>query len=473
MWLQGLIAFLFGMALFINTILLIPQLYRLVSSKTPQGLSFITLCGFSLLQLIAICYSLTRHDFLISFGYSLSFILFSGLIIKYKNNRQKNETEIHTALKNFESLVSSMPGHVYWKNKHGVYLGCNEAQANYVKSMYNQDFIGKTLYEVLPHSIADKINADDNYVMNTGKELTIEEILPDGKTVLSKKIPLKDEAKNIIGMLGISFDITERKKQELNVEYSKNQAQLTLENIVANLPAHIFWLDKDGVVLGCNILQARAAGVTSPNELIGKTMFDIYPKGEAQKLQAANLKVMESGQSLTIEEPSAYLNGKKSVFLSKKIPLKSDNGEVIGLLGIAFDITSEKEAEQLRIEKLAVEESLKAAQLMAASIAHEMRTPLGTISAVAGNMGIFMPTVLQGYEIAKAEDKIEEPLSRKSLEYFKESPELLMEVVSGANTFINMMLMKFNPDNIKAQNLVKLSMAASVKSALTIYPMND
>jgi PAS domain S-box-containing protein len=253
----------------------------------------------------------------------------------------------------------------------------------------------------------------------------------------------------------------------------KNNNQISvLEDIIALLPGHVYWHDKNGVMLGCNDQQAKDLGYSSWKEIAGKSLYELHPKEQADIIIQNNNMIISSDREQIIEEPFPSPDGRELVYMSHKIPLKHE-GKIIGILGISTDITAEKEAEQLRVEKLAVEESLKAAQLMAASIAHEMRTPLGTISAIAGTQHEFMPALFQNYEAALAENKVEEPLSPRTYEYLKESPDVLMQVVSGANTFINMMLMKFNPDNIKAQNLVKLSMAASVKSALTIYPMND
>jgi PAS domain S-box-containing protein len=375
---------------------------------------------------------------------------------------------------NLEDLIAAMPGHIYWKNKDGIYLGCNNEQAIYSGFKSKKEILGKKIHDLLPKHLADKVEADDNFVMNEGKELVLEEIMPNQTTVLSRKIPLKNKTGEVIGMIGVSVDITDKKIKEQELKDSKEKAELTLENIVANMPGHVFWYDKEGKLFqGCNNLQAQSLGFSSSASVIGKSLYELFPKDEAEKIYKTNCEIIDKGEPVTIIENGIYANGQKAIFLSKKIPFKDNCGKIMGLLGVAFDITAEKEAEQLRIEKLAVEESLKAAQLMAASIAHEMRTPLGTISAVAGTQHEFMPALFQNYEAALAENKLEEPLSPRTYQYLKESPDVLMQVVSGANTFINMMLMKFNPDNIKAQNLVKLSMAASVKSALTIYPMSD
>ncbi|MDF2529541.1 MAG: sensor histidine kinase [Gammaproteobacteria bacterium] len=366
-----------------------------------------------------------------------------------------------------------MPGHVYWKNKNGIYLGCNEAQASYVKKHYHNEFIGKTTHDLLPKAIADQIVADDNYVMSTGNELTIEEITPEGGTVLSKKIPLKDQSGEIVGMLGISFDVSERSRREKELKIIQDHTLLTLDNIVANLPGHVYWLDKEGLVyLGCNNNQARAIGLKSREEVVGKSLYNLYEKSEAERILELNQKILKAGEPVTIVEEGPGVSDGSAVFLTQKVPMKDKAGNIVGLLGISLDITVEKEAEKLRKEKLVIEESLKNAKLMAAGIAHELRTPLATINSIAGNLEHFMPDVFKGYEIAMDENKVEQ-VNDEVLDYLKTAPKLLKKVTYASNTFIDMMLMKVSLDNVKREELSRLSMSACVEESVKLYPLEE
>jgi signal transduction histidine kinase/DNA-binding response OmpR family regulator len=133
----------------------------------------------------------------------------------------------------YENIISLMPGHVYWQDRNGMYLGCNEQQAKSAGLTDKKDIVNKTNKELpwnLSASVAveqvDKINQD---VMRTGVPLTIEEpgISANGieAIYLSKKHPLKDKNNHVVGILGISFDITERKKYEQLLEQAKEQAE--------------------------------------------------------------------------------------------------------------------------------------------------------------------------------------------------------------------------------------------------------
>ncbi|MDO8955101.1 MAG: PQ-loop domain-containing transporter [Gammaproteobacteria bacterium] len=85
--LREIIVFLFGVALFVNAALFVPQIYALYKTKDAKGVSFITFFGFSVLQLITICYGLIKQDYLMAGGYVLSWVLciaISVMILLYR-----------------------------------------------------------------------------------------------------------------------------------------------------------------------------------------------------------------------------------------------------------------------------------------------------------------------------------------------------------------------------------------------------
>ena len=81
------------------------------------------------------------------------------------------------------------------------------------------------------------------------------------KTVgLSCKIPYKDADNQVIGIMGITIDISEQKRREETLTKEKQYAQDLLESILAQLPGHVYWMDTQNTFLGCNTLQAINAG---------------------------------------------------------------------------------------------------------------------------------------------------------------------------------------------------------------------
>jgi signal transduction histidine kinase/ActR/RegA family two-component response regulator len=123
-----------------------------------------------------------------------------------------------------ENIIAFMPGHVYWKDLNGVYIGCNDKQALSLGFQSAKDVIGKTDYE-LPWSIesADEFRKNDLQVMRNATPITKKEKIIIGSKeaiLITQKIPLFDDNQQVIGVLGISTDITDlmmraKKKAEI------------------------------------------------------------------------------------------------------------------------------------------------------------------------------------------------------------------------------------------------------------------
>ncbi|MBZ4192719.1 MAG: PAS domain S-box protein, partial [Candidatus Contendobacter sp.] len=123
-----------------------------------------------------------------------------------------------------------------------------------------------------------------------------------------------------------------------------------LQSIVESIPARLFWKDRDSRYLGCNTLFAKDAGYSSPNELIGKTDFEMGWNDLAELYRADDQIVMTSDTpKLNYEEPQTTPDGNKIWVVSSKMPLRDENNQVVGLLGIYEDITVRKQTEEVRL----------------------------------------------------------------------------------------------------------------------------
>jgi two-component system, OmpR family, aerobic respiration control sensor histidine kinase ArcB len=115
-------------------------------------------------------------------------------------------------------IVSNLPGNVYWKDKNGVYLGANIHAAVAAGLSSVEDYIGKTDHDLFSKKQADQFRKNDVMVMQTGLEHSLEETsyLADGTVLiqLSTKRPLLDKKGEVVGILGITVDITDRKRAE-------------------------------------------------------------------------------------------------------------------------------------------------------------------------------------------------------------------------------------------------------------------
>lgn len=137
-------------------------------------------------------------------------------------------------------------------------------------------------------------------------------------------------------------NITERKKTQEYLTKIMKQQQAILDNI-----PDIAWLkDTEGRFIAVNAPFGRACGM-SPEDVAGKTDFDIWPKDLAEGYRADDKDVMESRARKSVEEQLGGKDGITSWIATTKTPIFNEKGEVIGTTGIARDITERKKTEAL------------------------------------------------------------------------------------------------------------------------------
>jgi PAS domain S-box-containing protein len=143
-------------------------------------------------------------------------------------------------------------------------------------------------------------------------------------------------------MYAVARDITQQKTTQRELE---NQHDL-FDQVLSNVPASIFWKDRNSVYLGVNDQFARDAGLQSPDDIIGKSDYDlVWTREEADFYRECDRKVMGAGEPMiNIEESQLQADGKEVNLLTNKVPLLDKSGQVYGMLGIYMNITEHKKA---------------------------------------------------------------------------------------------------------------------------------
>ena len=146
-----------------------------------------------------------------------------------------------------------------------------------------------------------------------------------------------------------------------------------LRTMIDLIPAFIYAKDAQSRFTACNKLVANRMGV-QPDDLIGKTDFDFFPREMAEKFFNDEQAMMKSGQPLVDHEEVAFdkMRGMDRIIITNKIPLRDANGNLTGIVGTGLDITERKAAEQ----RMASGERLESIGRLAAGVAHEINTPI-------------------------------------------------------------------------------------------------
>jgi two-component system aerobic respiration control sensor histidine kinase ArcB len=158
-----------------------------------------------------------------------------------------------------------------------------------------------------------------------------------------------------------------------------------MENIIANMPGHVYWLNREGIYLGCNDSMAKIYNLKSRHDIFGKTYESMYDRKSGDFYKTNDTDVMNTGIPKVVEEPYYNIDGNiEAIYLSSKVPLRDDTGNVIGMVGISIDITERKRAEQtLKEAKDRAESANIAKSEFLGVISHEFRTPLTGILGMA------------------------------------------------------------------------------------------
>ena len=176
-------------------------------------------------------------------------------------------------------------------------------------------------------------------------------------------VPLK-QAGRTIGMIGLAnkesgYDLANQQAIEsLSVAFvealMRKRAEVALaeerhllRTLIDNLPDYIYAKDTESRLVLGNIAAAREVGVTTPDEMLGKTDFDFFPEELAAQYYADERAIFRSGQPLVNrEEPVIDQAGNRLWVLTTKVPLRDSRGQIVGLVGINRDITERKRAEE-------------------------------------------------------------------------------------------------------------------------------
>jgi len=283
-----------------------------------------------------------------------------------------HDLEMKTSM--LTTILNSSPDFIFCKDLNFRYTQCSNSTLA-LFNIHAKDMIGKTDTEITewPAETAAGFIRNDQIVISNKEPIVIEESmeLPSGHDseifMETIKTPLMQNGK-IIGIMGISRNITKRKKIENDLEMQTT----TLNALFDSIPDLIFTLDMNLRFTQCNKKFLDHFGL-SRDEVIGKSEGSIeFLKEIEEEHNKWNRRVIEESRTFVFEEHVSCADGTNPFFETIKSPLILD-GFKVGLLGIARDISKRKEMEESALE------ASRAKSVFLANMSHEIRTPMNSI----------------------------------------------------------------------------------------------
>ncbi len=292
----------------------------------------------------------------------------------------------------YHSLVESLPQNIFRKDREGRFTFGN---AKFCAELGRplEEIIGKTDFDFFPKELAEKYQRDDHSVVATGAPFeTVEEHqTPDrGKIYVQViKTPLYDALGNVLGVQGMFWEVTERKKMEEALAYERDLLRALLDNI----PDNIYFKDTASRFVKVGQALGRKFNLKDPEEAVGKTDFDFFTPEHAQAAYEDEQFIILTGQPIIGRmEKETWSDGRVTWGLTTKMPFRDKDGKIIGTFGVTKDVTQLKETEQelAKARDVAVESARLKSEFLA-NMSHEIRTPM---NGIIGMTGLLMDTDL-------------------------------------------------------------------------------
>jgi diguanylate cyclase (GGDEF)-like protein/PAS domain S-box-containing protein len=254
--------------------------------------------------------------------------------------------QLETERRRLRVLLETIPDLIWMKDGEGVYRFCNPMFERFF-GFKEAQIVGKTDYDFVDQSLADFFRANDCKAIAASQPSINEEWITfadDGHQALleTTKVAVHDSNGELLGVLGVARDITDRKRAEQALQQSENR----LHTILDSVEAYIYIKDTSYRYQYAN--RSVCALFDKPmDEIVDQDDSAFFDEKTAINLRINDRRVIENGERVAQEEINTDLKGDvTSAFLSVKLPLRDQDGRIYALCGISTDITEHKKAEE-------------------------------------------------------------------------------------------------------------------------------
>jgi PAS domain S-box-containing protein len=289
--------------------------------------------------------------------------------------RDATEAE-HRSLGMLRTLADSIPDPVFVKDEQSRMLFANPATLQAIGKPA-QDVLGRSDREFFDDAgTGAAIVENDRRILAAGEAMTVEERIesPGGhRWFLSTKAPFRDAAGRFTGLIGVTRDITERKRAEEALRESEERfrAFVTASSDV------VYRVSPDW----SEMRELRGREFVADTDAPSRGWLEKYIHPDDQpRVTAAIHEAIRTRSVFQLEHRVLRVDGSLGWTFSRAVPLLDANGGLLEWLGAAIDITARKQAEEaLRESEAALQEADRQKNRFLAMLSHELRNPLAPI----------------------------------------------------------------------------------------------
>jgi len=306
--------------------------------------------------------------------------------------RKRAEELLRQQKEMLQAILNATTESVFLMDPQGTILTMNntaakrlgEAASNMIGRKGQSFFKGKSAVAVAK-SRAEKISE----VFRTGKPVYFEDERA-GMAFYTSAYPALDDAGKVASVAVFGKDVTETKMMQAALRYSEEKYRVLVESSLDV----ICTVDRSGTFRFMNTIGASNVG-TTPGKIIGKTMWDIFPRSIANHHMADIRKVLKTGQGLRVIATSEEMGQQPRWYNTSIEPLCDRAGKRSAAVIVARDITEFKQTQdyiQQYRQNMMRSEQLASLGTLSAMLAHELSQPLTVVGLSIQNTIVELQT---------------------------------------------------------------------------------
>jgi two-component system, sporulation sensor kinase A len=306
------------------------------------------------------------------------------------NTERKKAEEAHTASEErLQNIINAMDDGIVLIGLDGRVIDCNDATLKQL-NVKREEIIDQVIMDFIFSKDKDNfIKETQDELRKTGKTRVETQALGKNKSPLPVEICLTrfyDKDKKPIGLLGVARDITERKKAEKALK----EVEEKFRGLVESTSDIIWQVDEKAVYTYVSPKIKDILGY-KPEEIVGKTPFDLIDEKDENRILAAFLEIANKKEPFHgLENCNIHKNGSRVILETNGVPILDEKGKLAGYRGIDRDITERKKLQheledytkdlekivEKRTKQLKEKERLAAIGQTAGMVGHDIRNPL-------------------------------------------------------------------------------------------------